>query len=235
MPRWLRQVLLRGLAVGAAPIAIPSMDGAARGAARRSARGAATLAARRARSSSRRRRWRARRWRARCAYKAHRAVVEQARLAQQFGQEVERIAAISRYAASLPLHDTRREMDAIRARMERLEERMRALGPLAAGPGHEALGRGYLALERYDDALRELEAAWATGYRSPELAYALGLVHGKLYQRALGEMPKTNDAKLDAARRAEIARAHRDPALRYLKEARRATRAASTRPSTSRG
>jgi serine/threonine-protein kinase len=151
--------------------------------------------------------------------RARRAAVLKTQLALGFGQEVEKISAIARYASLLPLHDTRRELDAIRARMGKLRERMRTLGPIADGPGHEALGRGYLALERFEDALRELEAAYATGYRSPELAYALGLVHGKLYQRALAEVQKTNDEKLDAARRAVIARAHRDPALRFLKEA----------------
>jgi serine/threonine-protein kinase len=103
--------------------------------------------------------------------------------------------------------------------MERLKRQMSALGPLAEGPGHEALGRGFLALERYDDALAELTRAWDAGYRSPELAYALGMVHGKQYQRALAELQKTNDPKLDAALRSELVRAHRDPALRYLKEA----------------
>jgi serine/threonine-protein kinase len=140
-----------------------------------------------------------------------------ARLAQQFGQEAAQVSAIGRYAALLPLHDTRRETDAIRARMEGLKQRMTTLGRLAAGPGHYALGRGYMTLEKIDDALRELETAWAAGYRGPELAYALGLVHGQLYQRALADLRKTKDAALDARRRDEIARAHRDPALRYLK------------------
>ena len=154
------------------------------------------------------------------AIRARRAVIEQARLAQQFGQEVERIVAISRYAASLPLHDTRRELDSIRARMEGIRQRIATLGPIAAGPGHEALGRGYLALERYEDARAELESTWDTGYRSPELAYALGLAHGKLYQRALADVHPTSDEKADAARRAEVARVHRAPALRYLRELR---------------
>jgi serine/threonine protein kinase len=153
------------------------------------------------------------------AYKARRGAAEQARVAQQFGQEVEQISAIARYAAFLPLHDTRREMDAIRGRMQRLQERMRGLGAVAAGPGHYALGRGYLALDQHDDALRELETAWTTGYRSAELAYALGLVHGRLYQRALGGLHKSRGEKRDEATRLEMARRHRDPALRYLKEA----------------
>ncbi len=218
VPRWLRQVIVRGLA--RRPVdRYPSM--------------ATLLSALRADPRTTRRRW----LRsalvvvavaalataavvAGVAVKARRAAGEQARLAQQFGQEVERIAAMSRYAESLPLHDTRREFDSVRARMELLKKRMAALGPIAAGPGHEALGRGYLALERYDDARAELESTWATGYRSPDLAFALGLVHGKLYQRALADLHSTGDEKEDTARRAEVARAHRDPALRYLREIR---------------
>jgi serine/threonine-protein kinase len=152
-------------------------------------------------------------------YRSRRDAAEQARLSQRFGQEVAEIAAIARYAALLPLHDTRRESETIRARMEKLKDRMRRLGSVAEGPGHYALGRGHLALERYDEALVELGAAWATGYHEPELAYGLGLAHGQLYQRALADLPKTANPKFDAARREEIARAHRDPALRYLKEA----------------
>jgi serine/threonine protein kinase/tetratricopeptide (TPR) repeat protein len=216
VPRWLRQVLVRGLAVKPRD-RFPSM-GDLLGALRADPRltrlrwlraalvalsAAAVLAAAVAGG---------------LAYKVHRNVLEQARLAQQFGQEVERIAALSRYSALLPLHDTRREMDAVRARMQKLKARMQTLGAIAAGPGLEALGRGELALERYEDALRELEASWKTGYRSPELAYALGAVHGKLYQRALADLQKTGDEKKDAAQREALARAHRDPALRYLRE-----------------
>jgi serine/threonine protein kinase len=216
VPRWLRAVILRGLSVKTSH-RFPSMT--------------ALLDALKADPRIARRRW----LRAAgsvvavtavvcaavaggLALKARRDAGEQARLAQRFGQEVERIAAISRYGASQPLHDTRRERNAISARMDRLKARMRALGPIASAPGHEALGRGYLALERYDEALTELDAAWATGYRTAELAYALGMVHGKLYQRALAQLHKTNDPQLDAERRARVVREHRDPALRYLKE-----------------
>jgi serine/threonine-protein kinase len=152
------------------------------------------------------------------AWKARRRAAAATRIAQQFGQSIEKTTAIARESALLPLHDTRRERDEIRRRMAALEESMKSLGEVAAGPGHYALGRGWLALDRYDEAVRELEAAHASGYRSPELAWALGAVHGQLYQRALATLSKTNDPALDAARRAEIARAHREPALRYLKE-----------------
>jgi serine/threonine-protein kinase len=217
VPRWLRQVLLRGLAIR--PQArFPSM--------------AELLAALRADPRLARRRW----LRAAAlaiaatavvvaivagglAWKVRRGAAEQSKMAHKFGQEVEKIASISRFSALMPLHDTRPDRDVIRDRMLELRESLRTLGPLAVGPGREALGRGFLALDRWDDALRELEQAYASGYRSHELAYALGLAHGKLYQRALAAVPKNGDDKTHAARLAEIARAHRDPALRYLREA----------------
>jgi serine/threonine-protein kinase len=215
VPRWLRQVLVRGLAERPAA-RYPSMSALIEAlradpaeARRRRLRGALGAVAAVALVSAVAA--------GGLAYKARRGAAEQARLSQQFGQSVEQISAIARYAALFPLHDTRGEIEMIRSRMTELQERMNAIGPIAAGPGHEALGRGHLTLDRYDEALRELEAAWATGYRSPELAYALGMAHGKLYQRALADLRKTDDPRLDANRRGEIVRRHRDPALQYLK------------------
>jgi eukaryotic-like serine/threonine-protein kinase len=217
VPRWLRHVLLRGLALDPAA-RFPSMID--------------LLAALRADPA----RARSRRLRAALtvlavaavlaaavvgglAWRVRRGVVEQTRLAQKFGQEVAQISSLSRYSALLPLHDTRPETAIIAERMAHLSAEMDALGPIAVGPGHEALGRGQLALERWDEALVELERAYASGYRSHELAWALGMTHGKLYQRALAAVRKSGDEKVDAAALAELARAHRDPALRYLKEA----------------
>jgi serine/threonine-protein kinase len=156
------------------------------------------------------------------AIHTRRVAARQAQLAHEFGLEQAQIASAARNAALLPLHDLRPEMDAIRERMAAIEAKMKELGRVAAGPGHAALGHGDLALERWEDAVRELEAALETGYRSPDLSYALGLAHGKLYQKKLYELVKTDDAAADAAKRAAIERAHREPALRHLTDAGRA-------------
>jgi serine/threonine-protein kinase len=155
------------------------------------------------------------------AYALHARTVaaEQARLAHAFGQEVERNDAVARYAALLPLHDTRKERATIEARMKELETRIAALGGAAEGPGRYALGRGYLVLERPAEARRELERAWKAGYRAPEVSYALGLALGQLYQRALSELPPADDQQTEALRRADLARDLREPALAYLKGA----------------
>ena len=153
------------------------------------------------------------------ALHTRRTAARQAELARDFGQEVESIAAISRYAAMMPLHDTRPEREEIRKRMTRLEARMRSLGPIAAGPGHHALGRGWIALGQWEAALKELEASIAAGYRDRDLAYDIGLVHGKLYQKALSEIGKSKDRAYQATLREQAVRLHRTPALLYLKEA----------------
>ncbi|MDB4966513.1 MAG: Protein kinase [Myxococcales bacterium] len=153
------------------------------------------------------------------AIHAKRAAAEQAQLAHAFGQEVERNDAIARYAALLPLHDTRRERTIIAARMAALESRIAALGGVAEGPGRYALGRGYLVLERPVEARRELERAWQAGYRTPEVSYALGLALGQLYQRALSSVAPGDDREASIARRGELAKTLRDPALAYLKSA----------------
>ena len=153
------------------------------------------------------------------ALHARRQAAEQARLAHAFGQEVERNDAVARYAALLPLHDTRRERAVIEGRMADLERRIAELGDAAEGPGRYALGRGYLVLERPAEARRELERAWRAGYRAPEVSYALGLALGQLYQRALSELPPADDKDVEAVRRADLARDFREPALAYLKHA----------------
>jgi predicted Ser/Thr protein kinase len=153
------------------------------------------------------------------AIHAKRVAGEQAQLAHAFGQEVERNDAIAHYAALLPLHDTRRERAMIATRMAALETRIAALGGVAEGPGRYALGRGYLVLERPAEARRELERAWQAGYRTPEVSYALGLALGQLYQRALASLAPGEDREASTARRDEIAKSLRDPALAYLKAA----------------
>ena len=155
------------------------------------------------------------------AIQQRRHAAELARLSHDFGQEVAQIAATAHIAALLPLHDLRPDMARIKAHMATVEDHMKQLGEIADGPGHYVLGAGHAALEQWSEAARELEASYAAGYRSAELSYALGLAHGKLYQKALADFDKTDDGKANEARRQAIIKAHREPALRYLTEASR--------------
>jgi len=107
-----------------------------------------------------------------------------------------------------PPHDLR----PVRARMTqgliRIEADIAGLGPEALGPGNLALGRGYLAMRDLEPALAALERAWAAGYRTPDVAYALCKTHCDFYIRALdqaqlGDRPPAAgraEAELEAAR-----------------------------------
>ncbi len=143
----------------------------------------------------------------------------QATIAQVFVEEVKQIESAARFAAMMPVHDWRDDRDDLRRRILDLELRLDAMGALARGPGHSALGRGWLALGELDRARDHLEAASATGYRSPMVAASKGLVLGRLYERGLAEARQIGDAALREAEIAELARTLRDPALQQLRSA----------------
>ncbi len=140
-------------------------------------------------------------------------------LAQAFAQEVKQMETTMQRAHLMPLHDIRAAIGEVRHRMEFLESRMQEEGPPAKGPGHYALGRGHLVLEQWPEALRHLRLTWDGGYRNPDVAYALGLTLGELYQRersrALG---MTSEVARDERLR-EIRSEYRDPALDFLQQA----------------
>ncbi|HEX3481297.1 MAG TPA: serine/threonine-protein kinase [Kofleriaceae bacterium] len=141
-----------------------------------------------------------------------------AELARRFTERVERIESMARYSALAPAHDLRADRDRLRGEMQQLDAEIQAGGELAAGPGYYALGRGHLALDDDDRAARELAAAWAHG-PEPRIAYALALVQGRLYQRALREIERSDLPKDQRAqRRRDIEQHYREPALRYLRE-----------------
>jgi eukaryotic-like serine/threonine-protein kinase len=147
---------------------------------------------------------------------ARREAAERERLARRFTEQVEHIEAIARYAALAPPHDLRGDQAAIRGRMAELAAEIRTAGAVAAGPGHYALGRGYLALDDDPQARAELEAAWQAGFREPRAAYALALVMGRLYREHLLAAERIEHKSLREARKREVERAYRDPALGYL-------------------
>ncbi|MBI2838129.1 MAG: protein kinase [Acidobacteria bacterium] len=148
---------------------------------------------------------------------SRRTALRRAAFAQQFGQEVEKTESLLRYAYMLPLHSAEPERNMVRKRIARIEEKISGAGHAAVGPGQYAIGRGYLALVDYDRALEHLEAAWTSEYRTPETAYALGLVMGALYQRELKKAERIEDQQQREVRRKELRRQYGDAALGYLK------------------
>lgn len=111
----------------------------------------------------------------------------QARQAQQLGQEITRMEWLLRSARQMPLHNLDREKAIVRSRIDGLKLELSAHGDRNRGLLHYALGRGHLALSEYPEALQQLQQAIALGVQSPEVHYALGLVLGKHFERAMNE------------------------------------------------
>ncbi len=147
---------------------------------------------------------------------------QRAAIAQELGQEVERIENIIRYAQLLPLHNTAAEKDMIRERIRGISEKMNQLGKLGLGPGHYALGRGYLALQDYNKAREHLETAWDTGYQVPEVAYDLGRVLGELYLQESEKVNRIENIDMRQVRKQEIEEKFRRPAVRFLRQGKQA-------------
>ncbi len=153
------------------------------------------------------------------ALRARASARRQVQLAAEFSGTVRDVEWLMRVAHLAPLHDVGVEKARVRADLARIESRMKAVGSLAQGPGEYALGRGQLLLGDFDAARRHLEAAWTGGYRAPEVAYALGLTLGTLYQRELALADSMGNKDLRAAKRRQIQAALRDPAIGYLRQA----------------
>lgn len=139
-------------------------------------------------------------------------------LAQAFSQEVKEIEAMMQMAFMLPLHDIRPAIAEVRDRMDRIETRMKMEGSPARGPGHHALGRGHLALGQYAAALRHLKLTWDGGYRNPDVAHALGLSLGEIYQRERDRALRITNEVARSERLRDIQAEYRDPALEFLQQ-----------------
>lgn len=144
---------------------------------------------------------------------------EQAQMAQQFGQEVEKVHGFLRFAYTLPLHDLRAEKSVVAERMKLIESEMEQLGDMAQGPGHYALGRSFLSLHQYQNARLHLEQAWKIGYRVTEVSYALGQVFGSLYQKGIAEAEHYHGEEQEK-RKQELIQKYRQPAVNYLHSSR---------------
>lgn len=145
---------------------------------------------------------------------------ERAALAQQFGQKIKEFETIMHFAHMRPLHNTNEEKEIIKQKIKDTIEEANRLGGVAEGPAQYVLGRGFLALLDYDKALKHLEKAWAADYRDPQVAYALGLVLGRLYQQELAKLEGLKDEKQRGLVLRNIVRKYRIPALLYLKRSR---------------
>ncbi len=144
---------------------------------------------------------------------------KRALIAQQLGQEVEKIESTIHYAHLLPLHNISQEKTIIRERIKAIEEKMEEVGKMGLGPGHYAMGRGLMALQEYTKAKDHLEKAWETGYQTPELAYELGMAMGELYLKEGEIANRIDNTELREARKKEIEKIFREPAVHFLLQA----------------
>lgn len=138
-------------------------------------------------------------------------------LAQKFGQEIKEVESILRYAHMMPLHYISREKALVLERMKTIEAQMDRIERIGQGPGHYALGRGYAALDDPDKALVHLRTSYESGYRDPELHYALGRALGEIYRKRLSEAEGIRNKEIREARKKEIEQQYRIPALQHLK------------------
>ena len=142
----------------------------------------------------------------------------QARWAQHYGQEAERIEALLRYVRLQPLHDIRGELTTVGQRIQAIETELRGARTLASGPGNYALGRAYLALGDAQRAQQHLDRAWEAGFRVPDVAYARGRALGQIYAHALDSARAIQDVRLRQARLQELEETLRAPAVTLLRE-----------------
>ncbi len=141
--------------------------------------------------------------------------IEQARLAQSFGQEASSIKSILRSAYTLPLHDLNNEKGIIHSRMKEIEMSIQKSGPLARGPGFHAIGEGLLELGEYKLARTKLEEVWNSNYKTPEVALALGRTLGHLYEIEIKKANELKDNEREKRLRL-LEKEFREPALYYL-------------------
>ncbi len=144
----------------------------------------------------------------------------QARWAQHFGQEAERIEALLRYARLHPVHDLSPELQAVQDRIRAMEAEVARAGGRALGPGSYALGRAYLALGDAERASTFLDRAWDAGYRAQDAAYARGRALGQRYAAALRKARLIVDPQLRNFRLKELENTLRTPAMELLRQGR---------------
>lgn len=116
--------------------------------------------------------------------RAGREALEAARL----GALAESLESRVRMEQLSPPHDLRPVLGSVRSEVE-------ALKPLAArrrgGPATFALGKGLDLLGDLDGAREAYEQAWDQGFRTAQMAEALGLALGRVYERELRQAKGT--------------------------------------------
>ncbi|MDY7094967.1 MAG: protein kinase [Acidobacteriota bacterium] len=141
---------------------------------------------------------------------------EQARLAQRFGEQAQRLESLLRLTYLTPLHDIRRERAEVEEELAQLEAELPAPGELGRSAGLTAVGRARLRLGRVEEAREALQQAWNEGARTPELTVALGRAWTELYEAALERAERVPDPELRDHQRRRARNELGGPARTYL-------------------
>ncbi|MEW6365094.1 MAG: protein kinase [Acidobacteriota bacterium] len=145
--------------------------------------------------------------------------LRQVEVARRFSDEAKDIEWLLRAEHLIPVHDMRPARARIEKRLPALENTMRELGRYAVGPGNAALGRAYLGMLEYDKARAHLDGAWAAGYRTPDVACALGQAIGEQYKKAIEGLRGISGREERQKKLAALQREYRDPAVSFLRAA----------------
>lgn len=149
-----------------------------------------------------------------------RAAKQQAELRQRLGQEITAMEWMLRSARQLPLHDLGREKVIVRERMAQLQSEMTSHGDIGRQLSRYAIGRGHMALHEYPEALVELEQSMRAGNQSADLHYALGVVLGKHFERAMYEARLSGGGDWAAKQLKELEPKYLTPAIASLSRSR---------------
>ncbi|MBN1205082.1 MAG: protein kinase [Myxococcaceae bacterium] len=137
-------------------------------------------------------------------------------LTRRFTELASDVGVRARLIALSRLHDTSAGRQALRERLTEIETEMRRGGERALGPGHYALGQGWLDLGDPARAREHLEEALRYDFQNPRVASALALALGQLYREQLLSLGSLTPEQRQA-RRGELARLYREPAMSWLR------------------
>lgn len=140
----------------------------------------------------------------------------QARFAQHFAQEAERVEAMLRYIRLSPAHDIEPEMAQVEQRVQALEADMRRGGRLALGPGQFALGRADLALDHPEEAEDHFRDARKAGFQDADLDLFQARARVRLYQRDLSRVRQLSEPRAREEKRQALEKQFRKEVLPLL-------------------
>lgn len=141
---------------------------------------------------------------------------KQLQLTRQVTETVEAMEWQMRVEHTMPLHDIRKAKTQIKDLMKSIQQNLMRSGKIAYGPAQYALGRGFMTLGDIKASESYLKEAWKSGYDRPEVAHALGLTLGSIYERQIESVRNREETPEKQQQSRQVQKRYRDPALKYL-------------------